>query len=586
MHVTADIKHGESTHPKSPHMKKTILALAAISCLIAAATLPVHAAERTRAQSVVLISVDGLHQQDLDWFVATHPGSTLARLNAGGMRFKQASTPFPSDSFPGMVGMATGGTPRTTGVYYDDAYSRTLLPFGTTDCVHTAAGAEVQYAENVDKNLDRLDAGQNIPGLYDNFDLISQLSGHPANDLIDPAQLPVDPVSCLPVFPHSYVKVNTVFEVLHAKGLHTAWSDKHAAYDILNGPSGKGIDDLFTPEINSSVNDPALPAGAGDDFTKNNLATQRYDALKVKAVIQWSLGHDHAGKGQPGVPALYGMNFQSVSTAQKLNLSSYLDKASATVVAGGLGGYVADAHGQPVPGPVLKGALEFVDAQLGQIVHAVDFNKTVLVVTAKHGQSPRLRSDLTIINDGDMIDALNAAWAARSGAGTPLVAHAMDDDGILLWLNDRSEAATRFTGQFLLGYAGMGIGSDASGNKVSKPFTAAGLKSVLVGEQAAHFMGVRHGDDRVPDVIGLSQTGMVYGGSKLSKVAEHGGHDEQDRHVGLIVYGKGVAAEEVRQAVDTQQVAPTILDILGLSPEALQAVRLEGTTSLLHRHRD
>jgi len=57
--------------------------------------------------------------------------------------------------------------------------------------------------------------------------------------------------------------VNTIFEVIHRAGLRTAWSDKHAAYDILNGPSGVGIDDLFTPEVNSSVTDPALPQGSG-----------------------------------------------------------------------------------------------------------------------------------------------------------------------------------------------------------------------------------------------------------------------------------------------------------------------------------
>jgi hypothetical protein len=71
--------------------------------------------------------------------------------------------------------------------------------------------------------------------------------------LIDPAQLPVDPTSCQPVYPHSYLQVNTVFEVARAAGLRTAWADKHPAYEILNGPSGTGIQDLFTPEINSDA---------------------------------------------------------------------------------------------------------------------------------------------------------------------------------------------------------------------------------------------------------------------------------------------------------------------------------------------
>jgi hypothetical protein len=54
------------------------------------------------------------------------------------------------------------------------------------------------------------------------------------------------------VGPHQYLKVNTVFEVARAAGLRTAWSDKHAPYEIFNGPSGTGIQDLFTLEINSA----------------------------------------------------------------------------------------------------------------------------------------------------------------------------------------------------------------------------------------------------------------------------------------------------------------------------------------------
>ena len=562
-------------------MKKTFLSLAAASL---AATLGVaQAAEppAARARHVILISVDGLHQNDLSWFVAQHPSSTLARLSSGGVSFKNARTPFPSDSFPGMVGLTTGGNPRTTGIYYDDAYSRTLLPLGTTDCAHTAAGAEVQSAENVDKNLDRLDAGQNIPGLYNNLALIAQLSGNPARDLIDPAQLPVDPKGCTPVYPHQYIKVNTIFEVAHRMGLRTAWSDKHAAYDILNGPSGAGIDDLFTPEINSSVTDPSLPAGAGPDFTKDNVNTQRYDALKVTAVLNWIAGHDHAGNGKPGVPAILGMNFQAVSTAQKLNVSSYLDVNTSSVAQGGLGGYVLDAQGKPVPGPVLQGALTFVDEQIGRLVQASDLNKTVFIITAKHGQSPESRRDLTLIDDGAMIDALNAAWAAETGSGvTPLVAHAMDDDGVLLWLSDRSARACAFAKAFLQNYGGAAIGSDALGNKVTKSFDNAGLRRIYAGSEAAEFIGVPASDDRVPDLIGIAKQGSVYAGSKLSKIAEHGGDADQDRHVGLIVFGAGVRPAEVEARVETTQVAPTILKLLGLPAHELTAVRAEGTRPL------
>ena len=45
------------------------------------------------------------------------------------------------------------------------------------------------------------------------------------------------------------IRVNTVFEVVKAAHLPTAYSEKRPAYDFLNGPSGKGVDDLYTPEI-------------------------------------------------------------------------------------------------------------------------------------------------------------------------------------------------------------------------------------------------------------------------------------------------------------------------------------------------
>ncbi|HWF50020.1 MAG TPA: alkaline phosphatase family protein [Solirubrobacteraceae bacterium] len=66
---------------------------------------------------VLLISVDGLHQSDLNWYVAHYPGSELAKLTNGGAQYTSAHTPVPSDSDPGMTAQMTGGNPRTTGVY-------------------------------------------------------------------------------------------------------------------------------------------------------------------------------------------------------------------------------------------------------------------------------------------------------------------------------------------------------------------------------------------------------------------------------------------------------------------------------------
>src|ERR1041385_9116173 len=57
-------------------------------------------AHGSRIRHVVLISVDGLHQADVDHFVAAHPESTLAALLERGVEYTAAHTPTPSDSFP------------------------------------------------------------------------------------------------------------------------------------------------------------------------------------------------------------------------------------------------------------------------------------------------------------------------------------------------------------------------------------------------------------------------------------------------------------------------------------------------------
>src|SRR5579872_3484835 len=77
----------------------------------------------TQIQHVLLISVDGMHQSDLDWYAANHPNSELARLATGGAEYTNAQTPVPSDSDPAGTGLMTGANPKTLGIYYDDEYS-------------------------------------------------------------------------------------------------------------------------------------------------------------------------------------------------------------------------------------------------------------------------------------------------------------------------------------------------------------------------------------------------------------------------------------------------------------------------------
>ncbi|WP_141849153.1 alkaline phosphatase family protein [Lapillicoccus jejuensis] len=511
-------------------------------------------------QHVLLLSVDGLHQSDLSWYAATHPTSAFASLLRGGVDYDRASTPAPSDSFPGMVGQVTGGNPRSTGIYYDVTWNRALLSAGTTQCTGVAPGAPVAYDESVDKDPSRLDAGQGLAGLPAS---ILSMTVQP-RDVIDTAELPVDPATCTPVLPHQYLEVNTLFEVAHRAGLRTAWSDKHAAYEILDGPSGHGVDDFFTPEINSD-------APAGGDWTTDNAATQQYDAYKVKAVLNEIDGYDHSRTSKVGTPAVFGMNFQSVSTAQKLPTSG-----------GRAGGYLP---GGTVPGPVLSSALSFVDASVGSMVRQLRgdglASSTTIVLSAKHGQSPTDPTALTRIDDGAIIDAINADWAVSHPSETRLVTFSADDDSMLLWLSDRSPAATRFVQQWLLSHPATG----STISLTSRTVPASGLTKVYAGADAASYYGVSVDEPRHPDVVGVAQDGVVYtGGTK--KIAEHGGMNAQDRHVPIVVarassVGLGSSrGSVVASPVETTQIAPTILALLGLDPRALQAVRLEHTAVL------
>jgi hypothetical protein len=533
-----------------------------------AATTPAPAAAKTTVQHVLLISVDGMHASDLAWYVRTHPTSKgFARLAAAGRSYTNARTPVPSDSFPGLIAQLTGGNPGTTGIWYDQVYDRSLLPPGTTSCAGTVPGTVIFYDESNDLDSTRLDAGEGLAGLPGS---ILGMTGQPQNLLV-PDTFPVDPATCAPVAPHSYLRVNTVFDVARAKGLRTAWSDKHPAYELVNGPSGDGVQDLFTPEINS-LPDPSLPFET--DWTKDNANTRIYDGFKVQAVLNEIDGYDHSRTSAVGVPAIFGLNLQAVSTAQKLDTSNGLT-----------GGYLADGV---TPGPLLSSALDFADAQvaamLGEIAAKGLTGSTAVILSARHGQSPQDPGSLIKIDGDTILSALDDAWNAKTGKG-PLVTFSVDDTAMILWLNDRSDNALTFAKKFLLGYKGDGTTGDGQAGAfgidgAARAYTASGLKKVLTGEGIRELTRARSSDPRVPDLIGVTQHGVVY--ALGSKIAEHGGADPQDRSVALVVMtpGETKPGKTVSRAVQITQVAPTILELLGLPVRSLDAVKIEGTESL------
>ena len=551
---------------------------------------------------VLLISVDGMHQSDLDWYAANHPNSELARLATGGAEFTSAQTPVPSDSDPAGTALMTGADPKTLGIYYDDEYSNGVFPAGTTNCSGPAPGGNVIY-DSPDDSLpavqDLLDpsSGNTFPsfdeggsiypnGIDKNPGLIMSLTPRPQSGL-NPATYPVDPTTCQPIQPWDYLGVNTIFQVIQSAGMRTAWSDKHAIYTSYNGPgsNGRRIDDFFGPEIDSQAVEPnGAPYPVDGAWTADNVATKQYDSYKVQAVINWINGKSHSGKGpQVGAPAIYGMNFQTVSTAEKLKSSPAVligpDKKGNYTEGPSLpGGYVT-VNGQQVPGPLLQGALDYVNDSLQRMAETIqadgEANSTAIILTAKHGQSPLNNDQLQRIDDGPIISGINSAWASTHPSNPTLVVQSADDDGMLLWLSDRSQTAADFVKSYLLTNSAPAV--NYAGQTITVP--QSGLSQVFAGQGAADYFGVSSSDPRHPDVFGISQVGTIYTGG--SKIAEHGGANPGDRDVPLVVYAPGtVQPGQSSSGVETTQVAPTILKLLGLSPGSLQSVQEQGTQVL------
>ncbi len=570
-------------------LRKRHLAVAASAIFMAASVgqfSPAQAKSSARGHSlggirhVLLISVDGMHALDLancsKGMSDVNGGApfcpNLAQLAQSGVAYSETSTSRPSDSFPGLMAIVTGGSPRTVGAYYDVAYDRSLDPPAATTGNGVAAGpctagapptgSRTEFDEGIDFDQTQLNGG--APAGVD---------GGIAS--IDSSKLDRDPANgCKPVYPWSFVRTNTIFGVVHQAGGYTAWSDKHPSYSsVSGGGSSANVDDYYSPEINSTViNLPGVTTATGmscavipdpsqtGSWTDSFLNIQCYDTLKVDAILNEINRKTHDGKASAPVPAVFGMNFQAVSVGEKL-----IEKNVAT------GGYL-DAIG--TPSPALIGEIEFADASIGAMVATLKkqhlLNSTLIVITAKHGQSPIDPARFFPIpghsgNNGESPATLLASYLPDSESpNNPNGIGPTEDDISLLWLTNSSDTAAAVA--ILEANAALaGIGEIFSGPALSLIYGAPGLAP--------------NGDPRVPDIVVAPNVGVVYTGS-AKKLAEHGGFSHDDTNVIMLVSNPKIQPTTITAAVTTMQVAPTIVAALGLDPQSLQAVQMEGTQVL------
>lgn len=227
----------------------------------------VHTSTNHPAARVVLLSVDGLSAAELAGWVRTHPRSALAELTARGVTYTNAHTPL-ADAAAGLVEMMTGGTPISTGIVNADGYDRSLSPAGS-QC--GTRGADLDLS---------------------------------ADATLSPNALPRDTThECRPVEPHELLRVNDIFEVVHAQLGRTAWAGDGAVLtDLLRGRSGAGLDDACPV---------ARKPGRGQDPVKER---HDEDERRVAFLLGWLAGRD-CNNHPAAVPVLSGISLSEAAAS-------------------------------------------------------------------------------------------------------------------------------------------------------------------------------------------------------------------------------------------------------------------------------
>ena len=244
----------------------------------------IHTATNHPADHVLIVSIEGLRAVNLANFVASHPESTLGELSRRGVTFTNAHVPWP-DSAAGLMAIVTGGSPISTGIFSGEGYDRALARSGcapsATELNLKARSAEVRTAS----------AGCGVEAV------------------------------------HQLVRVNSMFDLVHAAGGRTAWADANAAHaDLLRGPSGSGLDEVFVAKAS---------------------AAEASDKECVDAVIGW-MGHDVAK-----TPRLFGLSLGGLDAAER----------SVPLVRSAVVGNVAGVKRSP---------MEHVDAEVGRIIAGLE----------------------------------------------------------------------------------------------------------------------------------------------------------------------------------------------------------------------
>ena len=333
----------------------------------------------------------------------------------------------------------------------------------------------------------------------------------------------------------------------------------------------------------------SLPITKLSDYTTCEPTVQAYDDTKVQAVINQIDGMLSDGSATAPVPTIFGMNFQAVSVAEKLPV----------------GGYMTGDAGPGTPSALLAGAIGHVDTSIGRMVAELTskglLTSTLIIITAKHGQSPidktklAMESGATHAPNQSVADPLpfiqgvdptfatpSAFMNPNSGSNYDTNGHLQTDDVGIVWIQHSADSTTVSS---VVGALQADAGAINATTLPPGTVFSASSSNIVSGSTLTAVFGDPMSTDpvaaaRAPDIFIQPNWGTIYSGSS-KKIAEHGGGTTDDTGVALLVSLPALgSAKVVGTSVATAQVAPTILQALGIETSHLEGVVKEGTTVL------
>jgi hypothetical protein len=208
------------------------------------------------------------------------------------------------------------------------------------------------------------------------------------------------------------------------------------------------------------------------------------------------------------------------------------------------------------------------------MIHALKkqglWERTLFVVSAKHGQSPI--NPVKVNKPGHFADLVAKLPDASTNPAAKAIAEAancstgpcgfvQDDTIALIWLKDQSQ--TRAVADYL-----------------NKNAQALFIEEVMAGDSLTLKFNNPNQDTRTPDIIVQPTYGTIYTTS-TKKNAEHGGFNFADTNVALVVSrAQFQTGKVIKTPVVTSQVAPSILNALKINPLWLKSVVVEHTPIL------